>query len=186
MPVWQQLANKYQDNDEISIINVAIDLQGPDRVYEYAKTSKTTFPTAVDENNIIGQKYGFKSIPSGLIIDREGILIYRRTGGFDIRHKEVYQEINNILVKSSSHHHLEKFIDIGSVEIPNSSIQIFREGVSLYKIGKFKEALDKWNLALKIDPDNYIIRKQVWAIKNPSRFYSGKVDYDWQNNQTRN
>ena len=125
MPVWQQLANKYQDNDEISIINVAIDLQGPDRVYEYAKTSKTTFPTAVDENNIMGQKYGFKSIPSGLIIDREGILIYRRTGGFDIRHKQVYQEINNILVKSSSRHHLGEFIDIGSVEIPNRSIQIF-------------------------------------------------------------
>ena len=130
MPVWQQLANKYLDNDEISIINVAIDLQGPDRVYEYAKTSKTTFPTAVDENNIMGQKYGFKSIPSGLIIDREGILIYRRTGGFDIRHKEVYQEINNILVKSSSRHHLEEFIDIGSVEKPNRSIRL-KNGICL-------------------------------------------------------
>lgn len=165
-------------------MNIAIDLQGPNKVREYTTASKTTFPTAVDEKNILGQTFGFKSIPSGLIIDREGMLIYRRTGGFDIRNKQVFQEIDNVLVKSSSHHYLQELIDIGSTEIPNDAIQIFREGVSLYKNGEFKDALDKWNMALKIDPDNYIIQKQIWAIKNPSRFYSGKVDYDWQNKQS--
>ena len=35
--------------------------------------------------------------------------------------------------------------------------------------------------ALRFDPKNWLVRKQIWAIENPDRFYAGEIDYEWQN-----
>ena len=43
-----------------------------------------------------------------------------------------------------------------------------------------KKLLDAWREAVAIEPENWIIRKQIWAIEHPERFYAGEVDFDWQ------
>ena len=60
---------------------------------------------------------------------------------------------------------------------------IFRRGLALYREGRIGEALARWRQGLDLDPDNYLIRKQIWAVENPERFYEGDVDYDWQREQ---
>ncbi len=37
--------------------------------------------------------------------------------------------------------------------------------------------------ACPLEPDNFIIRKQLWAIEHPENFYDGDVDYAWQREQ---
>ncbi len=49
--------------------------------------------------------------------------------------------------------------------------------------GRKKQALVELRKALELDKGNWIIRKQIWAIEHPDKFYDGKVDYDWQKNQ---
>lgn len=39
--------------------------------------------------------------------------------------------------------------------------------------------------ALKIEPDNWLIHKQIWAIEYPEKFYEGPVDFRWQREQLR-
>ena len=34
-----------------------------------------------------------------------------------------------------------------------------------------------------LDPSNWIIHKQIWAVENPDKFYEGNVDYNWQRQQ---
>ena len=41
----------------------------------------------------------------------------------------------------------------------------------------------EWRRGMQLEPDNYIIRKQIWAVQNPDRFYAGEVDYAWQKEQ---
>ena len=60
---------------------------------------------------------------------------------------------------------------------------IFREGLDMYRAGRTGEALARWRQGLQLDPGNYLIRKQIWAVENPERFYEGDVDYDWQQEQ---
>jgi hypothetical protein len=48
---------------------------------------------------------------------------------------------------------------------------------------KREEAVEQLRQAVVCDPDNWLIRKQMWAIETPSAFYDGPVDYDWQNRQ---
>ena len=59
----------------------------------------------------------------------------------------------------------------------------FRQGVRLFQEGRVQEAIAEWRKGVKLEPDNYLIRKQIWAVENPDRFYAGSVDYDWQREQ---
>ena len=57
------------------------------------------------------------------------------------------------------------------------------KGLELYESGRIAEALTRWRQGLELNPDNYLIRKQIWAVENPERFYEGDVDYNWQREQ---
>ena len=55
--------------------------------------------------------------------------------------------------------------------------------VSLHKNRK-DDALAELKRARDLDPDNWRIRKQIWAIEHPDKFYSGdSPDFGWQKEQ---
>jgi hypothetical protein len=43
-------------------------------------------------------------------------------------------------------------------------------------------ALEMWRRALALDPDNFLIRSQIWAAEKPERFWP-VVDREWQQAQ---
>ena len=59
----------------------------------------------------------------------------------------------------------------------------FQLGLVLLEGGKKKEAMAEWRKALALDPKNWIIHKQIWAVEHPDKFYDGAVDYGWQKTQ---
>ena len=59
----------------------------------------------------------------------------------------------------------------------------FQLGLVLLEGGKKQEAIAEWRKALALDPQNWIIHKQIWAIEHPDKFYDGDVDYGWQKTQ---
>lgn len=61
----------------------------------------------------------------------------------------------------------------------------FRYGRLLLAQGRKDEGVASLKRALAVDPGNYVIRKQIWAVENPGRFYDGGIDWDWQKQQTR-
>jgi tetratricopeptide (TPR) repeat protein len=63
---------------------------------------------------------------------------------------------------------------------PESPEGLFRIGRTLLRQGREKQALVELKKAWELDRGNWIIRKQIWAIEHPEKFYDGKVDYDWQ------
>ena len=59
----------------------------------------------------------------------------------------------------------------------------FELGLILLESGKKEEAMAEWRKALALDPKNWIIHKQIWAVEHPDKFYDGSVDYGWQKTQ---
>jgi len=55
----------------------------------------------------------------------------------------------------------------------------------LLRAGRKDEAISELKRGLGLDPDDYIIRKQIWCIEHPDRFYEGRIDYRWQRQQMR-
>jgi len=65
----------------------------------------------------------------------------------------------------------------------DEALALYRKGLALYGRGESKAALKAWRASVALVPENRIVRKQIWAIENPERFYEGMVDFDWQKEQ---
>ena len=70
-------------------------------------------------------------------------------------------------------------LTLGAADAPTH----FRYGRLLLSQGRTEEGVASLKRALAVDPGNYVIRKQIWAVENPSRFYDGGIDWDWQKQQ---
>ena len=69
---------------------------------------------------------------------------------------------------------------------PGESSVPFTWGLVLLQEGKKPAGLEKLKHARDLDPDNWRIRKQIWAIENPDKFYTGESpDFGWQNEQLK-
>ena len=149
----------------------------------YVERAGATFTTLVDSENVLSDLYGFRAIPNGFLIDEQGIVQYGRLGGFDVRK----QETAEVLERWLSGENLVPGGDEPEGSLGDGHAEanaIFREGLEHYRAGRTAEAIARWRQGLELDPGNYLIRKQIWAVENPEKFYDGAVDYDWQREQT--
>jgi tetratricopeptide (TPR) repeat protein len=181
LPVWQQFYQQH-DGEGIEVLAVAIDMQGPARVLPYVEQAQPTYTNAIDENNVLADLFGFKAVPNGVFLDQAGIVRYTKFGGFDIRKPE-HAQIVERFAASQDLAELEREAEApGSFRNPEA-LDYFQQGLALYRQGKVQAAMQKWRKGVDLEPDNYIIRKQIWAMENPERFYDGDVDFDWQREQ---
>ncbi len=108
---------------------------------------------------------------------------YSRLGGFDIQRPETAEILERWLSgQDPERPGVEPDVSLGDGH--SQANAIFREGLNHYRAGRTAEALARWREGLELDPANYLIRKQIWAVENPEKFYDGAVDYDWQREQT--
>ena len=160
---------------------VAMDAQGPEKARPYLELAQATFQCAVDADNVLGEVFNFKAIPNGVFIDEEGIIRYIRLGGFDIRKPE-FARLAQLWAQGASP---EELVDAPpsdrdlSIKHPEALVS-FRRGLELYRRGETEGALVEWRQGMALEPDNYVIRKQIWAVEHPERFYDGDIDTDWQ------
>ena len=164
------------------MLAVAIDFQGVAKARPFVEEAKASYPNVVDAENVLGLLFGFKAVPNALFIDEAGIIRYTKFGGFDIRNPE-YRQLADGFATSPSLAALKTEAEVASGFESNEALALFRTGLAEYKAGNSDAALQEWRQAAALEPDNWIIRKQVWAIENPERFYSGAVDFAWQKEQ---
>lgn len=155
-------------------------MQGADKARPYAEKANATYATVVDEANALGQLYGFKMIPNLFLIEADGTVAYKELGTFNVK-----EPAKRAIV--------DGWAETGEIEGEGNTEDLddnhamanahFLFGQQLYRRGQLQEALAEWRKGVALEPDNYNIRKQIWAIENPDRFYDGKVDYDWQDEQ---
>ena len=149
----------------------------------YVERAGATFTTLVDRGNVLSDLYGFRAVPNGFLIDERGIVRFAQLGGFDIGRRETAEMLERwVSGHSPEQAGAEPKGGLGAGH--SQANALFREGLEHYRDGRTGEALALWRRGLELDPGNYLIRKQIWAVENPERFYEGDVDYDWQREQT--
>ena len=124
----------------------------------------------------------FRAVPNGFLIDEQGVVQFSRLGGFDIGRRETAEALERwVSGQSPEQTGADPKDSLGDGH--SEANAIFREGLDHFRSGRVDQALARWRQGLELDPDNYLIRKQIWAVENPERFYDGDVDYDWQREQ---
>ena len=159
------------------ILSIAIDLQGPEFPRPFHDKARAEFTTVVDAGTIVTRTFGVRAIPNGALIDENGILRYSLYGGFDIRNPATKKLVSGFLLNGEVTLTDETEVK-GAVDV--ASLDHFERGLDLYGSGDFEGAAVIWRQGMELEPDHWNMRKQLWAIEHPDRFYDGKVDYDWQ------
>ena len=178
MPVWQRFY-KENHNDSFELISVAIDAQGPERPQHYVDEASANFPTLLDKSNMLGRLLGFRVVPNGFLIDEDGILRYREIGRFSIESPDTERMLTGWAGGSDPNPDNALNTRDFYPMLPEVNY-MFERGLELYELGMSQQSIDIWKKALELDPSNYIVRKQIWAVENPEKFYSGDIDVDWQ------
>lgn len=160
----------------VDILSVAVDLQGPEKPRVYHEEAGAEFTTVVDEENSLARVFGYRAIPNGILVDEEGRLQFQQYGGFDIKK----DEIRRMVLEFASDGDISK---IPAVETNGPVSDHFERGLEEYHNGNHDGAASIWREGIAIDPKNWNMRKQLWAIENPDKFYDDKVDYAWQREQ---
>ena len=161
-----------------------MDAQGPSKARPYVEQANTTYTNVIDEDNHLGKLFGFKAIPNGLLIDEKGILKYMQFGGFDIQKPQTAEIVHEWAKPTFSSDASTLSPDHLGMDDHLKAIALFQQGTFEFRNGDTAAALGKWKNALALAPDNLVIRKQIWAVENPDKFYSGHdVDYNWQREQ---
>ena len=163
---------------------MAVDAQGAEKARPYLERANATYTTLVDEGNLLSQMFGFKAVPNGLLIDEQGVLHYRKFGGFDIRNHE-FASLLEEWAKNPSPEWLAERMQEDTLGGPDHEAAIghFQRGLEHYRNGNVEEALVEWKMGRDLEPDNWVVRKQIWAVEHPERFYDGEVDSAWQKEQ---
>jgi hypothetical protein len=169
--VWQRTWDEH--GRTFRLVAVAQDVQGEERVRPVVEEREVGFPVLVDRASVLGRVLGFRIVPSGFFVDAEGSVRYRHTEDFDVADPRVRWN-------------LERFLAGEPTEPPGPdgrmdprALERFAEGASLYTDGNVEQALSVWREALELDPDNFLIRSQIWAVEHPEHFWPA-VDREWQ------
>ncbi|HCV27053.1 MAG TPA: hypothetical protein QGI07_10035 [Dehalococcoidia bacterium] len=164
------------------VLSIAVDLQGPDFPRPFHDKAGAQFTTVVDAGTIVTRTFGVRAVPNGALIDENGVLRYALYGGFDIRKSATKRLVSDFLLNGDMN--LTKDTPVqGAVDV--ASLDHFERGLALYSSGDLEGAAAIWREGIKVEPDHWNMRKQLWAIEHPDRFYDGDVDYDWQKVQVK-
>ena len=132
-----------------------------------------SFPVLIDSVSTLGEALGFRVVPSGFFVDADGLVRYRHLDDFGVADPRVRWNLDRFRADEPT-----ESPDSGVV-MKTEALELFAAGVSLHSAGRPDEAIRRWRSALELDPDNFIIRSQIWVAEHPERFYP-TVDREWQ------
>ena len=143
------------------------------------------FFTLVDTQNIFGTRYNLKAIPYGVMIDEVGRLV-KAPFSINVADKKTLMMLEKWLSDPDYNAVLLRDMQRSDESVTQTLTEAtarFQLGLILLEGGKKQEAMAEWRKALALDPQNWIIHKQIWAVEHPDKFYDGGVDYGWQKEQ---
>ncbi|MGI8553402.1 MAG: thioredoxin family protein, partial [Dehalococcoidia bacterium] len=153
---------------------------GPDAARPYVEQAGATFPTLVDQHGLTSQRFDFKVVPNGVLVDTDGSIRWAKFGGFSIDNPDDVAVVERFLTDGdpgSSPTRNERYsLDLRTRELIETKLRL---GRLLDTVGRRDEAIREWRSALYLDPDNFVIRKQIWAALHPEKFHP-TIDFDWQ------
>lgn len=156
---------------------------GAEAARPFVERARATFPTVVDQDGQCIALFGFKVVPNGVLVDEQGIIRYIKHGGFSVDNTEDVAAVERFLRGEDPGPGQEANAPytVSTAEQKLIEAKLHR-GRVLLSSGQRDEAVTEWREALRRDPQNMLIRKQIWAALHPEKFYP-TIDSGWQKEQ---
>jgi tetratricopeptide (TPR) repeat protein len=160
--VWQQFLDERPDRNAFDFLTVAVDAE-PSRVAEYA--GPHSFPTAVDQGNLLGRLFDFDVVPNGLFIDERGRIQFLHVGGFYLHRPEIRAQVEALLAADFAAGERPSDLVQESPELEELRAEVARQphdpdlltalGDALMRDARPREAADAYRQASDLRPDDW-------------------------------
>lgn len=162
------------------IVSIAMEHGGAALARPFVQAAGASFPTAVDETGLTAIVFGFKAVPNGVLVDEAGIVRYAKYGGFSVDKVDDLSAVKRFARGEDSGPSPDDTTPYRLGALENELVATkLRLGRLLAAQGQLEEAVEEWRSALRIDPANLVIRKQIWSALHPEKFHP-TIDWDWQ------
>ncbi len=177
MPGWQRFKAAHGAADW-TLLSIAVDHADTDAVRPY--TMGCEFATVIDAQGEMARIFGLKVVPNGVMVDEVGVVRWAKFGGFsvdkpgdvDIAARFVTGGDPGPIPEAGSAYELSA----AERELVATKVRL---GRMLLEAGQRDAAVAEWRGALRLDPGNFTVRKQVWSAEHPEKFYP-TIDFAWQ------
>jgi hypothetical protein len=159
-----------------------MDAAAPGQARELYEKAGVTFLRGLDRADMLFETLNFEVVPNGFFVDENGIVRYEKFGGFEVRNDTDRSAIEALLAKPSSPVSAAKPLTTMVARPSGPAGRWFRLGVQALEKGDKKTAAQHWRKALELEPANFVIRKQIWALEHPEQFYPA-INANWQREQ---
>ncbi len=181
MPGWRRFIEE-NDDSGFEILLIALDHEGPEASRPYAETAGPAIRTVVDSRGLLSNHFGFQVVPNGYLVDENGLLQFAKHG-FSVDSAEDLETVARF--RATGETPVSSRADPG-YEVDPASTRIIEHLLDQSRLererGDFSEAARLMRVALRRDPANYTIRKQIWALEHPEKFHP-VIDFAWQKEQ---
>jgi tetratricopeptide (TPR) repeat protein len=162
------------------IVSIAMEHGGAALAQPFVQVAGATFPTVVDEHGLTAVAFGFKAVPNGVLVDEAGIVRYAKYGGFSVEKGDDLAAVERFArgEDPGASPNASTPYQLGALENDLVATKL-RLGRLLAEQGRLDDAADTWRAALRYDPANLVIRKQIWSVLHPEKFHPA-IDWDWQ------
>ncbi len=169
---------------DFAFVSIAVDAQGPEAARPWAEAAGATFTTVVDRENRLAALYDYKLVPNGIFLDERGIVRYAKIGGFSVENAADVDAVQRLIDGDAGQIAAESRAApyrLGAIERELVETRM-RLGGELFRRAARDEAIAEWRSALRLDPENLTIRKQIWMARYPEKFHPA-IDFAWQQGQ---
>jgi hypothetical protein len=182
LPGWQHFAEAHR-SPAFALVSVAVEHAGPQAACSFVAAAGVTFPTVIDEQGALSRLLDFKVVPNGVLLDEQGTVHWAKFGGFSIDNPDDVAVVERFLAGDdlgpSPEQELPYALGPLEQELVATKLQL---GRVLLHAGRTAEAVTAWREALQRDPQNFLIRKQIWVAEHPEKFFP-TIDFAWQQEQ---
>ncbi|WP_349407450.1 thioredoxin family protein [Pseudalkalibacillus sp. SCS-8] len=142
----------------------------------------TTFKTVVDTENRLSNHFQFKIVPNGIFVDEDGTIRLVKQG-FKVDEETHVEAVRELIDEQVDKVELTDDYYTPPTDLEKIQQQLaetkYKLAMQYLQHGQKEDALTELDEAIKLDPDNFLIRKQRWYIRYPEKF-EGTIDTDWQ------
>lgn len=139
------------------------------------------FRVLIDPANALGHTFGFKAVPNGILLDRDGIVRWLMAATFSIKKPDIVAQMEAAVREAAS---AAAPAGAARVDEATQAQRLYREGAARMERGDRVGAAELWRRATELDPDDFVIRKQLWRALHPERF-GETLDLGWQKEQMK-
>ncbi len=116
--------------------------------------------------------------------DKERIVELKNAISSNPDNGEANLELGQILLRQGKAKLAQNYLGAATRLMPKSGAAMFALASSIVAQGDKKTGLIVLKNALKLDPSNYLIRKQIWHLEFPEKFHP-EIDWAWQREQMK-